>query len=170
MKKIVRWGVIVLAALVGALLGTAFAARFADGPIAAFPGGALASGEWVETQGLDWSFAADRDTLELQLLEPESSRTVWGVVHEGALYVPCGVPHFTLWKQWPHHAVKDGRAVLRIDGKRYAVSLVRAPEDERLAAGRATVEKYGVGTAEGLEDPDAFWAFRVEPRERAEDG
>lgn len=164
--KLLRWGVSLLGILVAALVLVATAARFHDGPIAAFPGGPLEGGAWVETQGLDWSFAADLDALEMQLLEPATSRTVWLVVHEGSLYIPCGVPHFRLWKQWPHHALKDGRGVLRIAGERYPVTLVRAPEDERVAVGRLAIAKYGIGSEDGLDDPDAFWAFRVEARKR----
>ena len=64
--------------------------------------------------------------------------------------------------------MKDGRGVLRIEGKRYPVTLVRSNDAQRRAVGLLAIEKYELGAPEGLDDPDAFWAFRVEPREREE--
>ena len=41
------------------------------------------------------------------------------------LYIPCGLPSFKAFKQWPHEAMQDGRAIVRIDGKRYPLQAVR---------------------------------------------
>ena len=138
-------------------------ARFGDGPVGFFPGGALTSGPWVEEPVADWSFATGGDTLEFQLLEPERSRTVWFAVHEGALYVPCGIPEFRLWKQWPHEVAEDGRAVIRLDGKRYRVQAVRVTDEATHAAvGRLVAQKYM--DSDEAPTPETVWIFRFDPR------
>ena len=100
--------------------------RFADGPNALAAGGPLVTGELV-TEEPDWAFARDVMEIELQLMTPPRSRTVWMAEHEGALYVPCGYMNSwwgRLWKQWPAEAQEDPRAVVRIEGKRYERTLV----------------------------------------------
>jgi len=54
----------VLLALIVVGIAVSTFPRFECGPVGAVAGGALISGEWVETAGLDWSFAADVDTIE----------------------------------------------------------------------------------------------------------
>jgi hypothetical protein len=147
-------------------------ARFHDGPLGPIAGGPLDSGEWVESEGLDWSFAADLETLELQLLNPPRSRTVWLLLHDGALYIPCGFVDVTLWKQWPHEAFIDGRAVVRIEGRRHPVELVRSDDEAiRTAVLAKVAEKYGVAIGEGeAESAENAWVFRVDPRQRGPQG
>jgi hypothetical protein len=137
--------------------------RFSDGPVGFFSGGPLTSGEVVEAPIDDWSFARDVPTIEFQLVEPPRSRTVWIVAEDGVAYIPCGVPNFRLWKQWPHEALADGRAVLRIDGKLYAVKLSKV-DDEALAAKLLTLvgEKYSLPSSGG--GPDSVWFFRIHSR------
>ncbi len=64
--KLLRWIAIVLGAFVMLVAAVAFGARFADGPIAIFPGGAFAMGVWVEDPNVDFSFAADIEEIELE--------------------------------------------------------------------------------------------------------
>jgi hypothetical protein len=151
-------GVVVLAIAVGTM---ALAARFSDGPIAVFPGGAFRSGDWVDEPVADWSFATDVETLEMQLDGGKTSRTVWILVHEGTAFVPCSLG-FPPGKSWHLAAVKDGRAVLRHEGRRYPVNLARN-EDEAVGAALAAVveDKYGA-TPPGSDT----WYFRVSSRER----
>lgn len=164
MKAILRaLGVLLLlAALV--IGGLAVAARFSDGPVAVLPGGPLTSGELVPGPVLDWSFARDVEEVELQLVVPPRSRTVWIVVDGRDAYVPCGFLDVPLWKQWPHEALEDGRALVRIEGRRYEVTL-RKVDDPALhrRLGSLAAEKYALGGAEAT--PDALWFFRLEPRQ-----
>ena len=114
-------GIVILAA--GVYL---IAMRFADGPNALVAGGPLVAGELI-TEEPDWASARDVMEIELQLMTPPRSRTVWVAEHEGALYVPCGYRDSwwgRLWKQWPLEAREDPRAVVRIQGKRYERTLV----------------------------------------------
>ncbi len=163
MKALFRiLGILLLVVALG-LAGVLLVSRFGDGPNGFFAGGEMTTGAWVATDDLDWSFASDLPTMEFQLLEPPRSRTVWMVQEGDSLYIPCGLPNFRLWKQWPHEARQDGRAVLRIDGKRYAVNLVYVEDDEeRDAVLRTTTKKYELPAQEAADDN--FWAFRIEAR------
>ena len=167
--RLIAVGIAVLVVAFGVLV---VAARFHDGPLAMIAGGPLDTGEWVESEGLDWSFASDLPTLELQLLNPPRSRTVWMLLHEGALYIPCGFIDMTLWKQWPQEAYIDGRAVVRIEGRRHPVKLVRIDEEAvRTAVLAKLAKKYDLPAAEGEpEDSESVWVFRVDPRRRGPHG
>ena len=144
--------------------------RFADGPNALAAGGPLVTGELV-TDEPDWSFARDVMEIELQLMTPPRSRTVWVAEHEGALYVPCGYMDSwwgRLWKQWPAEARDDPRAVVRIEGKRYERTLVpvTAADPE---AGPILVklgEKYGFPAPppDMALSSEALLLYRLEPR------
>lgn len=148
---------LVLAGLVAALF---LGARFHDGPLAIIPGGPLVSGDWVEPPTGDWSFATDLGEIEMQLESQSTSRTTWILVREGVAYVPCSLG-FPPGKNWYEEAQRDGRAILRVEGRRHRVTLVR-DEDPALAAfARAEVErKYGGGPPS---DAGVLF-FRIEPR------
>ena len=152
--------------LAAALLILFVYGRFSDGPVGFFSGGPLVSGERVTTPVPDWSFATDVQNIEFQLLEPPRSRTVWVVVEDGKAYIPCGIPNFRLWKQWPHEALEDGRALLRIDGKLYPRQLVKVEDMSLVASLSEKVgHKYGLPSGGDEPDPDAVWFFRLDPRE-----
>ena len=169
MKTFVKFLAYTLGAIVVLLLGTLVLARFADGPLEIIAGGPFESGE-VASQEPDWSFAKDYGTVEFQLLDPAASRTTWLAVHDGRVFIPSG--YMTtwwgkIWKQWPLQAEKDGRAILRVDGKLYDRKLVRVmggPEVEPVMAelGR----KYGGGAPFPREafDSGYLWIYEYLPR------
>ena len=135
---------------VGVALGAMlyFGARLHDGPLASgpfalIPGGPLRSGELFQLPVNDWSFAVDVDVIELQLESQNISRTTWILVKDGAAYIPCSLG-FPPGKKWYVHAQQDGRAVLRIQGKRYPVTLTKdeSPSFAELALAEVT-RKYG---------------------------
>ncbi len=72
------------------------------------------------------------------------------------------------WKRWPAQAERDGRAVIRLDGKRYERRSVRIHDralSEPLAA--EARRKYGVPlTADAIEAGEA-WLFELLPRDGA---
>jgi hypothetical protein len=162
---LLRWvlGIVVGVAVLIAI-SAGLVARVADGPVSILAGGPFTSGELVDAAPDDWSFATDVEEVELQLLEPARSRITWIVVHQGRPYIPCGFLNVPLWKQWPHEAVKDGRALLRHDGKLYPLHADRVT-DARLHAelGKLSAAKYGFGGG-GAPDPDQVWFFRLSPR------
>jgi hypothetical protein len=161
LRSALRGLLIAAAAIVSVGFLVGFFARFGDGPMGLVPGGPLRKGDLLQSVELDWSFAAEVEEIELQLLDPDRSRTVWVVLHGGDLYVPCaylGVPGF---KRWHQEAVRDGRAVVRIQGRRYPVQLVRIRDPiiySRVAQRMA--RKYGTPPY----DPGDAWLFRLDPR------
>jgi hypothetical protein len=158
--RVIRIIALLLLAAVALLVFVALGARFNDGPIGLFPGGPLEAGPLEEDPVTDWSFATDEETIELQLLSQDRSRTTWILVRGGAAFIPCSLS-FPPAKSWHQRAVENGRAVLRMRGRRYPVALERV-EDEELAAalGEVVRGKYGTGPpGEG-----AAWYFRVTSR------
>jgi len=160
--KILRWLlrlVVVLFVLVAALF---LGARLHDGPLGPIPGGALASGDWVDPASPDWSFAKDVAEIELQLEGQSTSRTTWILVRDGSAWIPCSLS-FPPGKTWYQRVASDGRAVLRIDGKRYAVTLSQDADPTLPDFALAEVtRKYGrPPPSEG-----GVLLFRVEPRAR----
>ncbi len=157
-----RWIGIGFAAAVGLAVAFTLGVRLSDGPVGPFPGGAFGEGPMSTEAEIDWSFAAPIGEIELQLLEPARSRTVWLVVHEGELYIPCAWPRFRLWKQWPHEALEDGRALLRVDGTLYPRQAVRV-EDPALAETLTSLAMEKYESLEGASDSE-IWYFRMGPR------
>lgn len=166
MKILVRLIAIAIAAVIALVVG----AKFLDGPWGLLPGGVFKSGETVVGAEPDWSFVHDIQEVEFQLLEPAGSRTTWIVDHQGKAYIPCG--YMTswwgkLWKQWPIHAEKDGRAIVRIEGKLYERQLVRVTQGPALEPLLAELErKYPI--AQGLDiqavESGGLWIFELAPR------
>lgn len=162
--KLLRWLGIIVAVLVVLLVAVGVAARFSDGPLGIVPSGPLEAGELVTARDVDFSFVDPISTIELQLVDPPRSRTVWVVQIDGVPYVPCGFLNVPLWKQWPHQAMVDGRAILRIDGKLYERQAVRVIDLETFGRVLDLVsEKYELGRS-GEPDPNAVWIFRMDPR------
>lgn len=172
---IVRGLSILIGALIVAIGSFLIVMRFADGPNTIVAGGPLVSGELVAEEP-DWAFARDVMEIELQLMTPPRSRTVWVVEHGGKLYVPCGYMNSwwgRLWKQWPAEAREDPRAVVRIEGKRYERTLVPVtaehPEAATILAKLGA--KYGFGGSAAppaaVLSTDALLLFELGPRAAA---
>jgi hypothetical protein len=147
------------------------AARFGDGPSGLLPCGPLVAGELVSEEP-DWTFARDIMEMELQLVEPPQSRTIWLQVHDEKLYVVSSYMNSTvgkLWKKWPAQALEDGRAVIRIDGKRYERKLVRILDDLPLLTAIAAEmdRKYGAPLSAEMAASGDAWFFALEPRSSA---
>lgn len=154
--------VVVLAIAVGAV---ALAARFSDGPMGPIAGGPFTSGEPYAGAEPDWQFLKDRPTVEFQLLEPARSRTTWILVHDGRIFIPCGYMGSRtgrLWKQWPVEAERDGRALLRVDGRIYPRRLVRIKDGPLIAPVVAEINrKYGAGATPQAVAGNALWLFEM---------
>ena len=121
---VLRWLLRIVAGLVALIALVFFGARFHDGPLGPIPGGPIVAGEEVSQPVADWSALKDTGEIQLQLDSQSRSRTVWFFVLDGKGYIPCSLD-FPPGKSWHHDAVKDGRATLRIDGKRYPVTLTK---------------------------------------------
>ena len=161
MGRVLKGLGILLGGIVAVAVIVSIAARFSDGPIAAFAGGPLLAGDLVTEAIDDRTFVEDVETVEFQLENPARSRTVWIIVHEGQLYIPCGLPNFKVFKQWPHEAMQDGRSILRIDGKRYPLQAVRMQDPDLFDIIASKIaKKY---PAPGEANPDDLWIFRMDP-------
>src|SRR5687767_8061981 len=126
---VLGWLLRIAVAIVAVIALFFFAARLHDGPLGPVPGGPLESGAEVAEPVADWSFVKDVGEVELQLSSESTSRTTWILWHEGVAYVPCSLG-FPPGKRWHHDAARDGRATLRIDGKRFPVALTKLPDAE----------------------------------------
>ena len=170
-RIIVRRGLLVIGVLVlipvFALAALAVSTRLSDGPSVIFAGGPLVAGEMVTGPEPDWSFVRGVRVFELQLLNPPRSRTLWIVEHEGKLYLNSnymGGLRERLWKRWPAQAERDGRAIMRIEGKRYERNLVRikaGPIVEGVTA--EFTRKYGVEMTPAEVEAEELWLFEMAP-------
>ena len=69
-----------------------------------------------------------------------------------------------LWKQWPVEAERDGRAVVRIDGKRYQRRLVRIKTGSILDGVTAAINrKYGSTMTRAKVEAETVWIFELAP-------
>jgi len=156
--KWIRYLAIGIVGVALAIAVVSFGARFADGPLAMFPGGPFESGEWVEETDVDWTFATDIEEIELQSGDPARSRTTWILVADGAAYVPCSLS-FPPGKTWHHEALQDPTAVVRVDGKRYRRKLVKVDDAElERRLGELALEKYSPPPSS-----DGVWFFHLAP-------
>ena len=170
-RTIVRRVLVVIGVLVlipvFALGALAVSARVSDGPSVVFSGGPLVAGELVTGPEPDWSFARDVRTIELQLLDPPRSRTLLIVEHEGKVYVRSnymGGLIGRLWKRWPAQAERDGRAIMRIEGKRYERTLVRIKTGAIVDGVAAEFNrKHGGGMTPAAVEAEEMWLFEMAP-------
>ena len=72
----------------------------ADGPSILFPGGKLVSVELHTGPDPDWSFTDEVPTIELQLISPLSSRTLFIMESGGKVYIPSGYMRSFLGRIW----------------------------------------------------------------------
>jgi len=167
-KRIVTVVICLLLIPVTAVATAAVKQRFADGPNRVFSGGPLESGALHTGPEPDWSFVSDVSTIEMQLLEPPKSRRIWTAESDGKLYVWSGYMSTAvgrLWKRWPVQAERDGRAVIRIDGKRYERQLVRITAGEILdGISTAIRSKYPSQTTRTAVEAGDVWVFEAAPR------
>lgn len=171
MKIVIRVVVVVACILLIPFTAVSTAAmkqRFADGPNRVFSGGPLVSGEIHFGPDPDWSFVNTIPTIEMQLLDPSTSRRIWTVEHEGRLYVWSGYMNSTvgrLWKRWPGQAERNGRAIMRINGIRYERELIRIQAGDELDGITAAItNKYPSQTTRSTVEQGGVWLFEAAPR------
>ena len=170
MKTLLRGLLIVIVVIAGAIAALMVGARFADGPLAIMAGGPFSTGTPHSGPEPTWEDLVDIQTVEFQLLDPPRSRTTWIAVHDGRLFIPSG--YMTtwwgkIWKQWPIEAEKDGRIVLRANGRLYDRTLVRVQSGPDLEPVLAELgRKYGGGPPFPVEAVTSgyLWIFELTPR------
>lgn len=169
--RVIRGLGIVIGALLVLIGLVLIAARFHDGPLGMIAGGPLVAGELVTGNEPDWQFVHDIPTVELQLMSPARSRTTWILELNGKIYVPCGSMNSAtgrLWKQWPIEAERDGRALLRVDGKLYPRQLQRLQGGDLVAPLIAELaRKYSAPITPAAFDSGYLWLFELAPPQNA---
>jgi hypothetical protein len=170
--KQILFGLCILILVSITAIGTAaLKARSSDGPTHLFPGGPLTSGPLISGPEPDWRFTDQIESIELQLFDPRTSRRVWVTQYDGKIYViSSGSDTFLarLWFTWPLRAAEDGRAIVRIDGKRHRRQLRRIRSGQELDGITAALrEKYSEYDAawnrQDVED-GVLWLFELAPQ------
>ena len=161
-----RLGLLFLVLIGALILSLVIFQKVSDGPYGMLQGGHFQSGEMADSLNANYEDMADKPT-ELLLVGPGSSRTLGYIMHDGKVYISCdlgymwnrfeGVQKLVLnliyvFKTWHLKAVEDGRAELRIDGKRYP-GYLHLVEDENLNSALRCSWKISQGS--GLRQP--FW-------------
>ena len=168
-KRLVAIALCLLLIPVAAVLTAAAKQRFADGPKRLFSGGPLVAGELHKGPEPDWSFVDEIETIELQLVDPPRSRRIWIATYEGKPYLLSSFMRSTvgrLWKRWPVQAERNGRAVIRIDGKRYERELIRIKSGDALDGITAAIRmKYGHQVTRASVEAGDDWVFEAAPRD-----
>lgn len=148
MRKILRLLGIVVLVLAAAIAAFFVGMRFHDGPLEIVSGGPFRSGEPSPTPA-SWDFLKERQQIEFQTLNPQTSRTVWLGVVDQRLFLVSGymnTGYGGLWKQWPHYLEDDDRIILRIDGRLYEQRLERVMGGDIVAPVLSEFgRKYGFG-------------------------
>ncbi|MEX0965128.1 MAG: hypothetical protein WDZ52_13920 [Pseudohongiellaceae bacterium] len=169
MKKILKWIGIIAAVLALGIAALFTSMRFHDGPLEIFSGGPFKTGTLTEAPN-DWSFLAERSTIEFQTMDPAQSRTVWLATFDQRLFIISGymtTNYGAIWKQWPHYLEADDRVILRIDDKLYEQRL------QRIMSGPEVVpvlnefsRKYGSGEAASADSVTSGynWMYEVVDR------
>ena len=163
------------------------AARLGDGPKGPIPGGPLRAGELHDGTAVDWSEVLGQQPvleIEMQLESTGTSRVTGAFVDGGRLYVPCDLGYVwrrvpdgfsrlilrTIWvfKDWHERALEDGRVVIRVKDRRYALHAVRVTDDRLGSVFRERVSSAASDFFGGLlpveTDPADIWFFRLDPR------
>ena len=160
LRRVLKAALVLVALVVLTLVGVGVAARFHDGPIGPFPGGAFVAGDVAGPGASDFSAVKGVDTLELEMT-PDHPRsiTAWFVVVGGTLYVPSAS---AAKKTWPGLVAADGRVRVRIGGKIYDLQATRVTESAIAGLiAEAVTAKYGFGDGSPVE---GAWAFELLPR------
>ena len=179
-------------------IGAVFVAqRLSDGPLNdMLPGGRMHAGALALPSELADALSArgqcgngvcpPMKPIELELTGPGTSRYTGIMVHDGQVYIPCDLGYMWgrfsgtqrnvlhliyLFKHWHSDALRDGRVVIRVNGKRYEGQAVRVTDPTTDAALRSQLEEMArqwVAPATlappPTEGPNDIWFFRVDPR------
>ena len=162
-----KWFIAVFTVVVITVAAFLFLVRFHDGPMGIISGGPFTTGTPVDAVE-DWDFLDNYMTIELQTMAPPSSRTMWLVVYDNAPYVISSYMNTNvgrLWKQWPKTVEEDPRAIIRVDGMLYEMTLERQTDgDDLLAVLEAFNSKYNTHYTQEAIDSGSSWLFELEPR------
>ena len=176
-KTVSKWTGVLFGSILLLLVAAYGVLRMQDGAVEFYPwftisiGGPFRSGE-LTTAPASWEFLRDREEVEIQTLNPTTSRTVWVPIVDGDFYIVSGYMNSFiggLWKQWPSYMEEDNRILIRDEGKIYEQCLERVIDDpDKVVPVLAELgRKYGGGTGELVPGSEiavtsgAIWMFEV---------
>lgn len=166
MSRGLLWFITIVSSIFFAIGVLFYVAKNNDGPLEIISGGPFQSGEQAGPIS-DWSFLREKMTVELQTMDPPTSRTMWLVVVDNRLFVISSYMKSRvgrLWKKWPHALDEDNRALIRSDGVIYAMTLERRMEDASLAAVLDRFnEKYRNDISEEDISSGSSWLYELVP-------
>ena len=140
--------------------------RSHDGPMEIISGGPFQSGELIEDVK-DWSFLDGFQTVEMQTMMPQRSRTMWIIVHDNRPYIVSSYMNTfvgKIWKRWPHKVEQDNRVIIRADGRLYNFSLTRIQSGPLIEpVMEKFTEKYSRIDPEDVRTGNT-WLFQLTPR------
>lgn len=179
-------GIFLGSAVIIAIFAVVITQRVSDGPMVFLQGGSFKTGELVEEPVTDWSFGVGKNT-EFELIGYGTSRVAGYIMHDGIAYMTCDLGFIWnrfesgqrrwilnliyIFKRWHEDAEKDGRALLRIDGKLYKANFVKVEDPELNQTLRSILEDLArefIAPEElgppPTEPPNDIWFFRMDPR------
>lgn len=176
-KAITKWAGIFIGSILLLVAAGYGVMRMNDGPVEFYPwftisiGGPFRSGE-LTAAPQNWEFLIEREEIEIQTLNPTTSRTVWVPIVDGQLYIVSGYMNSTigrLWKQWPAYMEEDNRILIRDEGKIYEQCLQRVLDDpQKVVPVLAELgRKYFGGSGESVPGSEiavtsgSIWMFEV---------
>ena len=176
-KTVSKWAGIAVGTILFLTAVAYGAMRMNDGPVEFFPwftisiGGPFRSGE-LTAAPQSWEFLQEREEIEIQTLNPTTSRTVWVPIVDGELFIVSGYmnsPIGRLWKQWPAYMEEDNRILIRDDGKIYEQCLQRVVDDTQKVVPvlAELARKYFGGSGEQIQGSEiavtsgSIWMFEV---------
>ena len=113
-----------------------------EGPLGFIPGGPF-SGILEESKpGMDWSFATDVDSVDVQVGGPQGRTVRTGfIIYEGKPYLPVT---WSPLKRWPETVREEPRIVVRVGERLFALAAKPVEDQAHLEALRKTGQsKYG---------------------------
>lgn len=153
--RVIR-NLLVLAAAGGlAMAAVTVAARFSDGPIGPFPGGAL-SGTVDVDRHPDWRAVGSTVELEIRPDDPWSLRT-YAIPYERELYVPSFQAER---RRWVAVALADPRVRVRLGDRLFERRLERVTDPATLARLVELMAQLHDWAPGGIAGRDTTWYFR----------
>ena len=131
------------------------------GPLGPLPGGRL-SGKLEPTPPLDWSFADDEKTVQLETNPSDPySVNVWGAGIGEGFYLAAGGGSESKWAQ---NIGRDPEVRLRIAGRIYELRALRVDEDPRVREDFLAAMKHKYDWDPSAEETQKAWLYRLDPR------
>lgn len=157
--RVIRKLLVFASAMALAVGVVAAAARFSDGPVGPFPGGAL-SGAVDPDPSPNWRAAGSTIELEIRPADPWSLRT-YAIPYGRDLYLPSFQAER---RRWVPVALADPRVRVRLENRLYERRLERVDDPATRARLIELMAQLHGWDPDGIAGRDTTWYFRLAPR------